>query len=154
MGPNDSKGLYLATRGLARELVGDLAPEETDLFDEFATAPTGGTDREQDEPLAFGSGELIVALTPILLKIAQEVVAYLAEKVPELGYDLVEDVLKDRVKRLLEARKPSLPEQTLAVMRAGVTRIVESEALRQGLDAAKATVIAGAVEKRLGIGPG
>jgi hypothetical protein len=150
----DSEELDLATRGLTRELVRDLAPEEADLFDEFATAGTGGSDQDQDEPLAFGAGELVTALTPILLKIAEAVVAYLAEKVPELGYDLVEEVLKDRVKGLLQVRQQRLPDQTLAVLRAGVARIVESEALRQGLDAAKAAVIADAVEKRLGIAPG
>lgn len=142
----------MAARSLARDLTGELAPEEVDLFDELARPPDRrGTD---DDPLAFGAGELVVALTPILLRIAEAVLGYLAAKAPELGYDLATDLLKDRLKDWLAARKPVLPDRTLDLLRVGVAGVVEAEVLRHGLDRDQATAIAVAVEKRLGLATG
>lgn len=71
---------------LARELVRQAAPQEMPLFK--ATSEAYFKDprqvlnkaRAEEEALAFGASESIAFLTPILLMIGKEVVAYLQEE--------------------------------------------------------------------------
>ncbi len=139
-------------RELARDVVGELAPEEADLFDELApleSQPRGR--RRGSDPLAFGVQDLVQVLTPFVVAVVAKVIDYLTTKAPELGYDLAKDILKDRVKGWLTAPKPSLPDTTAAILREGLGAVVENEALRHGLPAEQAATVALAVVRRLGL---
>jgi len=138
-------------RSLAYDLSIEIAPEELDLFDEYADVdPNKHLRIHDDEPLAFGISEIVIIMTPILVSLAKAALEYLAVKAPEFGYDLASDILRERINNWANPKRAQLPNPTFSIMREGLTHVVEAEALRLGLDNDTSSKLAAATCQRLG----
>jgi hypothetical protein len=96
---------------VARELVLQLAPQELPLFRANSAAYFQDPEKAlagqkgKDEMLGFGSGEVVVFLTPIALTVATEVVKFLVEEVKKSAKDESSAIIGDMVKRVFKKFK-------------------------------------------------
>ncbi len=142
------------TLDLARRLVGEVAPEELDLFEELAAEPVQAQARMRDDPLASGLGELVVAMTPYAVHAASVVLGFLFAKLGEAAVDLAKDLAKERLRAILFAGASTAPRPDLL---AQVRNVALTEARSAGLDDRQAGALADAMGPALarivGVGP-
>jgi len=72
---------------VARDLVAATAPEEIPLFRPMSAAYFDAPERlgqaPRDDMLGFGGGEVVVALTPVVLSVVGEVLVYLRHELAQ-----------------------------------------------------------------------
>lgn len=93
---------------VARELVTQLAPQELPLFRANSEAYFRDPDQAlagqkgKDEMLGFGSGEVVVLLTPIALTVVSEVMKFIVEEVKKSAKDESSALIGDMVKKVFK----------------------------------------------------
>ena len=101
---------------IARDIIAQTAPQELPLFRAHSAAYFKNPDKalqqqvEKDSLLGFGPGEIVVLLTPIVLKVVSEILKTFPEDVRSAliaeGVSLISGRAKEMFKqRQLEARK-------------------------------------------------
>jgi hypothetical protein len=89
---------------VSRDLVATVAPEEVALFRSVSTAYFDAPERlrrvPKDDMLGFGVGDVVVALTPIVLSVMTEVLAYLRHEVAQTASKDVAGALDHSVRGL------------------------------------------------------
>lgn len=96
---------------LSREIVSELAPEELDLFGELVQeyyddpSPPDLSAGGSDEPLGFGPGEILVAVTPAATAMVVAVFGYVLKAVVNQFKDEGAAYAKKWVQELFEERK-------------------------------------------------
>jgi hypothetical protein len=105
------------TVDLAREVLGEVAPQELPLFDvtsELYRRDPGGVDAQagSDDMLGFGA-EVIAAMAPIVLSVAGEVVNTLLKQVRAAAESESESAVRAMVRRLLRSRGGEEPAVAL-----------------------------------------
>ena len=102
---------------LSKELVGQFAPEELDVFDELyheyreRPAPPQA-EPGTDDPLGSGLGEIIVAVTPAASAMVTAVVSFVLNEVLKASQDEASEKIKTRVKAVFNptpAEKEKVP---------------------------------------------
>lgn len=143
---------------LAREVMGQVAPEEIEFFDELAeefyAPPATGKAPAGDEELAFGVEGMLVAVTPAAMAVIGAVLTFLAN-------EIVLEVVKDEGGELLKKRLRSLvgrgqPEAVPALTGAQLQRVQErarAEAIAFGVDQTTAERLAKALVGALVVSP-
>jgi hypothetical protein len=144
--PSAAERTYVT--GLVRVVVGGIAPEEIDLFDELIAEPPvapqdRASEREHDNPLAFGTGDLVVAITPIAAAMVSVVLTYVGTELLKLAGDQVIDQVKRRAPRLFggDGAPPALRQEQLEL----IWRRAYQEALAFGVEPAVAKRMARAL---------
>ena len=96
---------------LSKEIVVEVAPEELDLFDELVAeyfrnpAPPDLSARPKDDPLGFGLGEVLIAVTPAAAAMVKEVVNYLMTESMKAAKEESAEVIEKKVKSLFNPKK-------------------------------------------------
>jgi hypothetical protein len=156
-------GTDQVTFELARAGVAALASDELPLFDamcqEYERDPKRAlTSKQRDDSLGFGVGEVAVLITPIALKVAQEVLESLAVPAAEIskrGLARLGDSIRRLIGRLQgKAARPTRPKvarpaQLTEAQLARVRRVAQSSAEASGLPSDRASLLANAVVGRL-----
>jgi hypothetical protein len=151
---------------VAREVVGDVAPEELALLGPMSAAYFTDPDRAlsgrtlDDEPLGFGvpvDGQL---LTPIVLAVLTQVLAFLVTEVRKSVQAEAPDLIHEHVKRLFKKLRPADAEAEAAAASGGkpatppplssqqlarVREIALARARQLGLTGSKAELLADSV---------
>jgi hypothetical protein len=68
-------------------LIENVDPNEIDLYPELIKAHRSSrktASRKVDHPLAFGVGELVVALSPLIYEVAKVVIRFMIEEISEV----------------------------------------------------------------------
>jgi hypothetical protein len=139
-------------RELTEPLIADLSPaEQGELFDLLSEAhfanPEAYTRRDRtNDPLTFGLPELTVLLTPVMLAAMNEAIRYVVASALAKGTR----VTTNAIRRLFGRRRPDDPDtgETLVLTEeqwSEIRRIVEQVALKGGVVADQAEVIADVV---------
>ncbi len=157
---SDSPGDRALLDDLAREVVGEVAPEELDLFDQLADeyhanpAPPDLTQPAGDDALGFGLGGALIAATPAVAAAASVVLGL----VMQIGFAIVSDEASDQVRQRLRAllrRDRTAPTAAPTLDREQLRQIRQAalnEALRFGMAQDEAGRIADALLRRLALG--
>jgi len=155
---NSPEGRALV-EGLSREVIGEVAPEELDLFDQLSDeyyvdpAPPDLTQQGGDEALGFGLGELLIASTPASNAMITVVLTFVIQILMQAAGDEGSDFVRNKI-RALFGRKgeaeppPHFNRDELRHMRAAA----EAEAQRFGLSAEEAGHMADALFRRMALG--
>jgi hypothetical protein len=135
---------------VVRDVVADVAPGELDyveglrLIDDRTVTRAMRRRRGRNEPLGFGSTDLVVLATPIVWI----VVEHLVTRGTDTLIERVGKGIRSRFgKRQADRRVPRQEPRRTARLR----RKVEVEARRRGLSEAEAAAIADALMRRLGL---
>ncbi len=134
---------------LSRELVIQIAPEELPLFRAHAAAyfqdpaKAGNNQQTKDEMLGFGTGEVVMLVTPLVLAVTNEVVQFIAAEIKKTTKEESASLIAEMVKSLFkkfrpEAKRkapPLTPAQLAAVREAvlGQTRLLKLSESRSNL---------------------
>ena len=86
---------------IARATIAKVAADEVGLFDDVANARNSVPVIEGDA-LAFGVGDEILFLTPMVLKVVEESVRYVAPKLFATALDIGKDTVKDAIHKKLQ----------------------------------------------------
>ncbi len=147
---------------LSKKIVEQMAPEEADLFDEmigdyFADpSPPDLSATHSDDPLGFGLGELLVAVTPAAAAVASAAVGFIVSTLTKAAQDEGAEQIRSRQKQVLDghkeaaANKPPLTPPQLEELR----KVARDTAGRYGMDAEQADAMANAILVTLMLGPG
>ncbi|MDQ2997591.1 MAG: hypothetical protein M3R61_11115 [Chloroflexota bacterium] len=140
---------------LARAIVHDAAPEELDLFDEYAVAyldnpdPRAHKQQAPDSPLASGIPDILQAITPVATAMASAAIAYLLPTTAQIVREGVSDVFKERLKLFLSRkaiRRPVANPSPISVEQLNhIRRIAIQQARQFGISAAEADILANAL---------
>jgi hypothetical protein len=141
---------------VARDQVAQVAPQELVLFRAQSAAYFADPDRApqtragKEEMLGFGVGEAAVLLTPVILRVSKEVVAFLAEQVQKSlatqTPGLVDDLVKSLFKRLRPASGPAPAATPLTTAQlAQVRRLALEKAQQDGLAEPQAALLADSI---------
>lgn len=137
---------------VSREVVGDIAPDELDMFDELAeehfedpNPPTAEVTRGGGA-LSFGAGELLSASTPIIIAVMGVVLEFLLDIFREMVASQGADFAHNRIRSwFLTKDKPDLTAEQINQTRMAA----KAEAVRYGLSDEQAEQMADAIMKRL-----
>jgi hypothetical protein len=97
---------------LARDIIAQTAPQEMPLFRANSEAYFKDPDKTlagqkgKDEMLGFGSGEVVVLLTPIALTVVAEVVKFIVEEVKKSVKDESSSLISETVKKVFKKFRP------------------------------------------------
>jgi hypothetical protein len=139
---------------VSRALVASIAPEESALFRPLSTAhfehPERRARAQKDDMLGFGSGEVVAAVTPVVLTVVGQTLVYLrAELAKTVAHDAAA-VLDAKVKALFHSSRPGdQPAGALLALSreqlAGVRGRAIQEAIVLGLSEERANLLADAL---------
>src|SRR5215211_3720307 len=104
----------------SKSVVTQVAPEELELFDELLQdyfenpQPSNPPASTHDDPLGFGLGEALVAVTPAAAAMASTVLSYLMTEAIKATQEESAAAIKKKLKALFnpEKEKDSLPPLT------------------------------------------
>jgi hypothetical protein len=112
---------------LSKEMITHVAPEELDIFDDLLQGyfenpqPPDRTVKASDDPLGFGLGEVMNAMTPIAAAVATAALNFLLQAVLKAAQDETVAQVRRRLKPLFEhkaqAEKLSLTPEQLRQLR-------------------------------------
>ncbi|ATB28265.1 hypothetical protein [Melittangium boletus] len=152
---------------LSRDLVRQLAPGELPRFEATSSAYFEDPDKvrrevsPQDEILGFGMGEILTQMTPAILAVVTQVVAFLAGEVKQQlkteSTGFVGEFVKGMFKRFKEGMdKTQARRQGISMTPELLTRVRETtfqNATQLNLPRDQATVLANAVVGSLSLSP-
>jgi len=96
---------------LAREIVGEVAPEEIEIFDELVEeyyrdpTPPDLEQRATDDALGFGLGEMLAAATPAVIAMTTVVFGFAVHVATQILVDESAEFTRSRIKGLLMGKK-------------------------------------------------
>lgn len=147
---NEDRGLITE---LSKQIVEQIAPEETDLFDELMASyfadpsPPDLTADPRDDPLGFGLNELMIAVTPAAAAVASAAIAFVMSVLAKAARDEGAEQIRRRLKSALQSKRnvegnsltltPSQLETLLTITR--------ETAGRYGMDPEQSDAMANAV---------
>lgn len=144
---------------LSRDLVGNIAPDELLLFEPLVAAyqrdPDGMQDNgKRDDMLGFGTGEIAVLLTPVVLTIMHSVLPLLIEVVQKTVKEHGSTALAEAIKSLFThyrsiTSSKSLPPPLTADQLRQVRHTAMQKARQRGLEDVQATSLADAIVANL-----
>lgn len=159
------------TRQLSEQLVNEIAPKETILFqatsDAYFKDPEATLKEAQKAPgddlIGFGAGEAMILLTPIILEVTKTALRLAAR----LGQQAVEDAVSERLqeetsgligrvvgflKKLLgQSEPPAQPEQLTAAQLKTIRQVALTRAQELGLEDHQAVLLADALVGKLAL---
>lgn len=119
---------------ISKDIVGEVAPEEMDMFDELVEeyfqnpTPPDMSVKPKDDPLGFGLGEVLVAVTPAAAAMVNEVIKYLMNETITAAKDESAEMVKKKVKKLFN---PEKKDDKPAKKEEGEVRPLNKEQLEQ-----------------------
>lgn len=119
---------------ISKDIVGEVAPEEMDMFDELVEeyfqnpTPPDLSAKPKDDPLGFGLGEVLVAVTPAAAAMVNEVIKYLMNETITAAKDESAEMVKKKVKKLFN---PEKKDDKPAKKEEGEVRPLNKEQLEQ-----------------------
>jgi len=103
---------------ISRGIVGEVAPEEMDMFDELVMeyfqdpTPPNLSASPKDDPLGFGLGETLVAVAPAAAAMASAVLSYLMTETIKAAQEESVEAVKKKIKALFNPeQKDDKPEK-------------------------------------------
>ena len=96
---------------VSKSIVVQIAPEELDLFDELVEeyfqdpTPPDPTTAATDDPLGFGLGEALVAVTPAAMAVVNIVLNHLMTESFKAAQEESSEVIKKKIKALFNPKK-------------------------------------------------
>jgi hypothetical protein len=105
-------------RALAASVVGDLSPDELDVFDETAEEFFADPDevlRAGDKDEAVGFGLELALITPVVLAVVTSVVRFLASLLADAMKETARPALVRTLRRILRIREDGATAQAAAV---------------------------------------
>ncbi|NDJ55170.1 MAG: hypothetical protein GYB68_19030 [Chloroflexi bacterium] len=148
---------------LNRDLVAEMAPEELDMFGELMSeyyadpSPPNPDEQAADDPLGFGLGETIIAVTPASAAVLTAVIHLIMQISQHMAFDEVSDQLRVRIKSLFKKRPkdepppPDAPKLSADDL-ARVRQVAIDEAKRFGLPEERAILMGDVLYRRLSLG--
>jgi hypothetical protein len=140
---------------VSRDLVGEIAPEELDLFDELAQEyhadpnPPEVT-RGGDSALGFGMEAALIATSPAVMAAVTVGVGFVMQVATDALKDQTKGFIQDQVKKLFAGKKPDdVNVQLNADQLAHLRDLAAKEASRFGLKKAEADRLADAIAGRV-----
>lgn len=140
---------------LARDIVAKTAPQELPLFRATSAAYFKNPDKVlksqagKDEVLGFGVGEAVVMLTPSVLIIVNQVVAFVTSEVQksvaEESSNMLSDLVKQMFKKFRPEREQNAPPPLTPTQLANVHKLAYEEANRLALSDAQAKLLADSI---------
>ncbi len=151
MWTNTPEGNQLVSE-ISKDVVAQLAPEELEMFDElshehFQIPEPSNSD---DEPLGFG-GDMLVAVTPLVVLVVQAVVKFIGEEVLKATKEESSALIAKKVKAIFnpsDEDKGALPTLTKEQLET-IKNLVRKEAQRGGMKRKKAENMALMITARL-----
>lgn len=146
---------------LSKKIVEQTAPEEADLFDEMVgeyfadPSPPDLSATHSDDPLGFGLGELLVAVTPAAAAVASAAVGFIVSTLTRAAQDGGAEQVRTRLKQVLggtkeaASSKPALTPDQLEELR----KVARETANRYGMEEAQAEAMTNAMLVALMLGP-
>lgn len=138
---------------LSRQIIDEIAPEETDLFDELISdyfadpTPPDLSTAAADDPLGFGLGELMVAVTPAAAAVAAAAIPFIVATMTQAAGDAGAEQVRSWLKRRLRGEgdhsraTPQLPPEAMKNLR----RIMDDAARQYGMDDAQSEAMVNVV---------
>lgn len=138
---------------LSRQIVDEIAPEEAELFDEliggyFAdSTPPDLSTAAADDPLGFGLGDLMIAVTPAAAAVAAAAIPFIVGVVTQAASDAGAEQVRGWLKRLLRGEAdrdqatPKFPPEEMKTLR----RIMGDTARQYGMDDAQSEAMVNVV---------
>lgn len=96
---------------LTKEIVAEVAPEELDIFDSLLQEyyenpqPPDASAGASDDPLGFGLGETLIAVTPAATAMVYAVTSYILEAAVSQFKDEGAEFARNMVKKLFQERR-------------------------------------------------
>jgi hypothetical protein len=96
---------------ISKRVVNQIAPEELDLFDELVLeyfqnpSLPDELSKQKDNPLGFGLGETLIAISPAAAAMVNAVLSYLMTEVLKTAQDESAELIKKKVKELFNPEK-------------------------------------------------
>jgi len=96
---------------ISKGVVAEIAPEELDLFDELVIeyfqdpTPPDLSAKPKDDPLGFGLGEVLIAVTPAATAMVSEVLKYVMNESLTTAKEESAEAVKKQVKKLFNPEK-------------------------------------------------
>ncbi len=135
---------------ISRGIITQVAPEESDLFDELLQEyfdhpqPPTPLTSASDDPLGFGLAETLVAVTPAAAAMVSAVLSYLLTEAIKAAQEESATAVKKKIKALFnsedEAPSPLTEEQLEQVK-----KLARKQAIQFGLNAKQAEKMANAL---------
>jgi hypothetical protein len=140
---------------ISRDLVGEVAPEELDLFDDLAAEYRANPNppkvtRGGDDALGFGLDAAMIASSPAVMAAVSVTLGFVIQVASDLLKDHTKTAVQDQIRKLFAGRKSGPVALTLtADQLARVRDLAASEARRFGLGRDEADRLADALAGRL-----
>ena len=112
MWTNTAEGRNFITE-LSKNIVTEVAPEEIPLFDELVQeyfddpTPPDPSESISDDPLGFGLGETLVAITPAATAMVSAVLSYVLTEAVKAVREESATAIKEKIKAVFTSEKPS-----------------------------------------------
>lgn len=138
---------------LSKQIVEQMAPEETDLFDELMESyfvdpsPPDLTANPGDDPLGFGVNDLMVAVTPAAAAVASAAIAFVMSVLAKAARDEGAEQIRRRLKSALRDKR-NTEDSRLALTSSQLETlltITRETAERYGMDTEQSDAMANAV---------
>ena len=146
---------------LSKEIVSQVAPEEMDLFDELMqeyfddpTPPDLSMD-DSDDPLGFGLGDMMVAITPAAAAVVVTALGFLVSTIQQFPKGDPAPLSYGEVRRFLTARKKetSVESPLTPVQLEDLRHITQTTAIQYGMEDDRAEAMTNALLVALMLGP-
>jgi hypothetical protein len=154
MFPQSSEGREFF-KGLSKQLVEQIAPEELEIFDELyeETLENSGQPAASgsDDALGFGITGLMVAATPVVTTVVGAVIPFLATEVIKAAQNESATLIQRKVKALFSSKKKDGPVQLTPEQLERVKKLAIKRARAMGMKEEKANQLALALVGSLAI---
>lgn len=146
---------------LARDLVAELAPRESEVFEELAAEyfedprPPETAQGATDDALGFGLGGMVIAMTPAAAAVVSAVLSFLGSIALEAFRAEGGDYVRNRLRMLFQGDRAPDGSAAVPVSQADLQRLYQvarDEAGKYGLSDADAATLADALFRRLALG--
>jgi len=142
---------------ILKPIIEELAPEETDLFGylleqyQANPSPSGPKMQLKDDPIGFGPGDIVMAITPAATAALLAMLNYLRDQAGQQifadGWTNARQKIKKWFKSQKESINPIEREQLIKIRQVAIR-----QAISYGLDKADAEKLADGIIGRLAIG--
>lgn len=127
-------------------MVGKLAPQELEIFDELyeesRQGHPGNVQAGPDDELGFGAETLMVAATPVVSAAVQAVITFLVAEVIKAGKQETTAVIQKKIRALLNPDKQDGPAPLTQEQLLMIKKLAASRARAMGMKEEKANQLA------------
>lgn len=143
-------------KDISKHIVAESAPEELELFNELIAeyfadpTPPDLTDSGSDDALAFGIGEVLVAVTPAIAAMVTAVLTYVLTEATEVIKVESAEKIKKRIKNIFSPEKKDKedsdrPQPLTKDQLEQVKKLARRQAKKFGMEPAQANKMAEAL---------